>query len=528
MQRHVTIPAMFGYRASQPFGWYTVPPRLQSLTIFSFVIMNIFLCAHGYRVFQDNLYFPEVHTQAWRYVSDRTGIISFANFPLIWLFGIRNNLLLWLTGWSFGTYNNFHRWVARVATVQAVVHSIGYTVLVFDSGGWPLFIDYWKQFWWTTGELATISMCALIPLSIYYMRRNVYELFLLIHIALSITILATMWGHVSIFKGHYEGLVWVCCAIWMLDRISRVIRTLAFNRLFWTTRARATYDSSANIVRLSIPYRNSLYRPKPGTFYYLQLLSDYRFWESHPFTMAGIQSQDDTKAAEAVAQQSILIHETASLLSRPDPSASLSALQVSESCMTFLVRPYDSFTSRLRDAASHSYPHPTYLPILVEGPYGDSQPLHRYQQTIFMVGGSGIVVPLVHLERLCKDNTTTRSIHITWAAREPAFIESCLQQDFGNFQDAFDSGKLFMDIFITGLYDSSKWQGLPKAIQLFQGRPTVKGQIQDFLEDYGSRATTAVVSCGPSSMNDDVRKAVTDILGDERYSIEFFQESFNW
>ena len=45
---------------------------------------------------------------------------------------MRNNLLLWLTGWDFGTYNNFHRWVARVATLQAVVHSIGYTVLVFE------------------------------------------------------------------------------------------------------------------------------------------------------------------------------------------------------------------------------------------------------------------------------------------------------------------------------------------------------------------------------------------------------------
>lgn len=37
-----------------------------------------------------------------------------------------------LTGWHFGTFNNFHRWIARVATLQAVIHSIGYTVLVFD------------------------------------------------------------------------------------------------------------------------------------------------------------------------------------------------------------------------------------------------------------------------------------------------------------------------------------------------------------------------------------------------------------
>lgn len=74
--------------------------------------------------------YPNVVDQLLRYVSDRTGIIAYANFPLIWLFGMRNDLLLWITGWDFGTYNNFHRWVARVATVQAVIHSVGYTILV--------------------------------------------------------------------------------------------------------------------------------------------------------------------------------------------------------------------------------------------------------------------------------------------------------------------------------------------------------------------------------------------------------------
>lgn len=67
--------------------------------------------------------------QALRYVSDRTGIMSFANFPVIWFFGMRNNLALWLTGWDFGTYNNFHRWTARLATLQAIIHSIGYTII---------------------------------------------------------------------------------------------------------------------------------------------------------------------------------------------------------------------------------------------------------------------------------------------------------------------------------------------------------------------------------------------------------------
>lgn len=77
------------------------------------------------------LSYPTITSQVLRYVSDRTGIISLANFPLIWLFGTRNNVVSWLTGWDFPECTQFHRWVGRVAAVQAVVHSIGYTILVF-------------------------------------------------------------------------------------------------------------------------------------------------------------------------------------------------------------------------------------------------------------------------------------------------------------------------------------------------------------------------------------------------------------
>jgi len=55
--------------------------------------------------------------------------MSFANFPLLWLFGGRNNILMWATGWSFATFNIYHRHVARVATLQGVVHSLLYVVI---------------------------------------------------------------------------------------------------------------------------------------------------------------------------------------------------------------------------------------------------------------------------------------------------------------------------------------------------------------------------------------------------------------
>lgn len=95
------------------------------------------------------LSWDDIFTQAFRYVSDRTGVMAYANLSLLWLFGSRNNPFLWATGWSFATFNIFHRAIARVATIQAIIHSIGYTVLTLEGQriyhihgfSWKLFVD---------------------------------------------------------------------------------------------------------------------------------------------------------------------------------------------------------------------------------------------------------------------------------------------------------------------------------------------------------------------------------------------------
>jgi len=79
----------------------------------------------------DAVSWANTRTQLWRYLADRTGVLAIANMTLLWAFAMRNNVLIWLTGWSFATFNQFHRWVARVATIEAILHSIGYTVEAF-------------------------------------------------------------------------------------------------------------------------------------------------------------------------------------------------------------------------------------------------------------------------------------------------------------------------------------------------------------------------------------------------------------
>ncbi|RYP91316.1 hypothetical protein DL770_002550 [Monosporascus sp. CRB-9-2] len=537
LKRHVTLPATFGYRSAEPFGWYTVPPRIQSITILAFTIMNIVFCVHGYRVFPGNLYFPRVFTQSWRYVSDRTGIISFANFPLIWLFGMRNNVVIWLTGWDFATYNNFHRWVARIATVEAVVHSVGYTVLVCDRGGWDGFAQYWQLMWWTAGEIATILMCLLLPLSLYWMRRNVYEAFLIVHIVLSAIVLATMWGHVSVFKARYDLLAWACCFIWAFDRVLRMSRTLAFNLRFWNTKAEATYDKDANIVRLSVPCGTSLYRPGPGTFYYLHMLNDVRFWESHPFTVAYVRTLGDSDTTKDTRQDCEVAEEETALLPRtttngngPRSVSEQGGPQRAGSTMHFLIRPYDSSTRRLARIAAASWPGSASLRVIVEGPYGHTKPLHRFESVLFVAGGSGIVVPVSYLEALGGDAASrTRRVHVVWAVREAAFASSVLREDP---RDSYDGLVLSLDVYVTrgegGGGDAGRLAEVAKQFRVLRGRPYVRGEIEDAVRELGDRGSLAVVACGPARMADDARKAVVGMLGRGRSRIEYFEESFNW
>jgi hypothetical protein len=59
--------------------------------------------------------------------------MSFANLPLLWLFAGRNNIFMWATGWSFATFNIFHRHVAWIATAQAVIHTALYLFLFYQS-----------------------------------------------------------------------------------------------------------------------------------------------------------------------------------------------------------------------------------------------------------------------------------------------------------------------------------------------------------------------------------------------------------
>lgn len=309
--------------------------------------------------------------------------------------------------------------------------------------------------------------------------------------------------------GEYDTPFWVCVLIWLADRLLRSVRVLAFNPWFWNTRARLSYSPTSNTVRLVIPNSNSAYEARPGTYYYIYVLSDSRPWESHPFTMAYASSGSEPTSGE-----------TSPLLPGVTPPGSASGSK--SPSITFLIRPYDGFTRRLRSMATkNASPR-----VLVEGPYGTTHPFHTFDDVLFIVGGSGIVVPLAHLSKLTS-SPHVRSVKIAWSVREAAFATEVLQRDMS---DHLNSEKVSLDVFLTRGAERSMDLGLedwPKKVSAVLGRPDVSAEIKCAAQG-AMGGSVAVVACGPAIMADEARRAVVGVLAEGYHRVEYFQEAFNW
>jgi hypothetical protein len=89
-----------------------------------FVLLNIIFTAVNMESRQPNAWYPTVWREIMAYVLFRTGVYAYIMAPLLFLFAGRNNILLWLTNWSHSTFLVLHRWIARIFTLQAILHSV--------------------------------------------------------------------------------------------------------------------------------------------------------------------------------------------------------------------------------------------------------------------------------------------------------------------------------------------------------------------------------------------------------------------
>ncbi|KAL4971909.1 ferric reductase like transmembrane component-domain-containing protein [Aspergillus desertorum] len=468
---HLLIPTALPSYGRKVLCW-TFSNRAEALVALGFWILSIVLCSVSYRLSTENIYWPSTSTQLIRYVADRTGIISFANLPLLWLFGGRNNICAWATGWNFATFNVFHRHVAWIATIQAAVHTVLYLILFSENP------DPWRKLskpYLLWGTFAMALMILILPAAITWFRRRVYETFLLLHIVFSVGLLVGSFYHTIIFETReYWFYLWLPVGIWAFDRGLRIIRLIhcnihvrvhkgSRNRVQITT-STVTYDKAADLITLEVVPGSSVnICPSPGQYYFLYQPFRLTGWECHPFTLgrwgyqvkvgrnlslSGQTTPRVMKEDETVDVSQIPLL-SASSSSDGAASAFSSATKSSELevnlKLTFWIRPYDGWTRQLRDRCLRSPDLLTKNTILLEGPYGHEFPLWKYDSVLLLAGGTGIasVVPYIrdHIARsgLRKDygfssreadvdgdegksRTRIKDMHLVWVTRQEAFL----------------------------------------------------------------------------------------------------------
>jgi Ferric reductase like transmembrane component len=487
-------PPFLGSKHDTPilFGLVQMPKRGQALFIFYFIVINSVLSAVNYQYADPNTWYPD-DKYRWMtmLISNRLGLLSFANLPLVFLYAGRNNILLWITNWSHSTFLLLHRWIAAIATLQAILHSIIYLYVYVKAGTHS---SESKEPYWYWGIVGTLGLTLLFPLSVLPIRKKVYELFLAWHVAISILVVVGCYYHIVKEFSHqwgYETWIYICMAVWGFDRAFRILRLARHG----VKRAEITVIDD-EYVRITVPDVAT----SGHAYLYFPTLT-WRVWENHPFSVAStVISTPNSPTQKTLTfdgdiekqpkDSSFPIRDSSDSKSQSsDPWVSLKGH--SQAGLTFYIRTMTGLTMRLRERSS--------VPVLLEAGYSShslvAEPLQNSPTLIALAGGVGITAVLPHVR------AHPGRAKVYWGCRTQTLAE---------------------DLKSTGALSNVEKE-------IFVGK---RMAIRDILENelgHSTKSEVCVLVSGPEGMNDEVRNVVGDIVKKRSgIKVRLEVESFNW
>lgn len=310
------------------------------------------------------------------------------------------------------------------------------------------------------------------------------------------------------------------------------------------------YDETADVVRLEVTPGIPSLQPSPGQYYFLYQPFRLTGWESHPFTIGAwsyeiggctsLVPKSEGKPINSLDVSHVpLLAGGASDRDYQGNSESVSPREEELKLkLTFWVRPYDGWTKQLRQQCLSSPDRTSETTILLEGPYGETFPLWRYESVLIIVGGTGIAsaVPYIqdHLRRSVEDwdgrledeKTRVRDMELVWTTKQAAFIQDVSRRELKHALKRADFNASFY-----ATRDSTAVAEDPTdfGVDIQSGRPHLQSLIMSRACDACSAGTSlAILVCGPSIMADEARAATHLTMRQGYHSIKFAEESFTW
>ncbi len=398
----------------------------------------------------------------------RAGMLAVALMPWIVALSMKANLITMLTGIGHERLNVLHRWGGYLCLFLSLIHTIPFYITpVWDQGGPAVFKSFFtgQYYIYGTGVAALVPLLFLCLHSLPFLRAWMYELFVALHVPVSIVFVGMMFWHCHKYLTSWNYL-FATVAIWLL---SYCVRLFFLN---WANPRRFSWligEESAvtvlpeNAVKVTIPTQMKW---RPGQYVYLRM-PGISVFENHPFTIASLCSDDfPSEYGEQYRD------------------------------MTLVFRPFGGFTRKVLNAAIDDGPMKTYR-AFIDGPYGGMQrDLASFDTVILFAGGSGItaiVSQLLDLIKKMRDGkAVTKQVHVVWALKRPETME-WFKEELRICRDFAPLETVHCQFFITAAKRTMPGAGQPPPSPSRPVSDLMHHKINDVFQGIASKRNSALI-----------------------------------
>ncbi|CDK27365.1 unnamed protein product [Kuraishia capsulata CBS 1993] len=496
-KHHVQSVGFFGY----------IPTRFESVVILVNFLFLLFCNTIGYSYDQRDLVFTSKMGGISRYIGDNSAVLLSYMTPLVFLFPGRNNFLQWCTGWSYGRFVAFHKWLARLYMCEIIIHSGAMAVTSQAVGKWATRL---AVFWYRWGIVASVAGGLMIIGAGYTARRISYEVFLLIHFVLGGIFLAGAWIHC--LDQEYEQYYYAAAAVWCFDTLIRFARIAVFG-----VRTSKVELIANETLKVTVP-RPAFWKPYPGAHGFVHFVTPLTFWQSHPFTLVESTVHDQN------------IH--------------------------FYIKIKNGITKKLASRIQKSGKGFTNIHVSVEGPYGERNHYEHYNKAVLLAGGNGIPGPFSHAMMLGTRDVEKTEVKLYWSIREYYslnwFFDELMKLKGTNVQPVIyvsNAQSSLEGVNFDSSSQSSSSSDNEKTDSQEDLKDTSTSQLQKLKETFGfiefrtgridiekviseevaeANGSVAIGVCGHPAMADQARVAVAHAIGENKNRIDYFEEMQTW
>lgn len=353
-RRHFTLPATIGTEHNAPhvilnYIQIHLPTRIHTIVIGVYILLTSMLTIFPIHFSANDPYLGTSLIKFARYTGNRTGLVALTQIPLLVLFGGRNNFLLKYTKWPFNTFVTYHRAIAWVTFSHMVFHSVAFAFLAVYKSTYP---HNWGFMNWNMGHLATVAAAVMVGVAIRPIRSRAYEFFYQTHISGFLVFMVGLGLHCNTFG--WMGWVYTSAAMFAYNELSSIAKIFFCG---WNSVATLTlFEEGMFKIVVTTSGRWNFF---PGCYCYI--IARPNMLQGHPF----------------------------SIYVAPDNTSTPGNTQ-----FTMVVKPRKGKTARLTRMLQEHYEstgsRSMQTKLLVDGPYGNQQPLTEYANILLVSGGVGV------------------------------------------------------------------------------------------------------------------------------------------